>query len=453
MFESKTIINVSKVSFFRISFIALALFFFGCESEEEVEARAQAIESARQDSLRVADSLYQLTQPLRVDSAITAGQGIFQALVGAGVDHQTALSIINAVKDEIELDILRVGDRFRLEFDRKDSTVLSFSFFPHAALEQKITRTHRDSTWVYSEVEQPTLWRYRLVEGTLTAGATLDQMQRELGVPDFMVGVVNGVLLCKVSFRTDAREGDVFRVLLAERYFGEQLIEGRVMYTSYEGRIAGKHEAWRYDDGDPKSSYTAHYTDKGEALIHSGLRYPVDRLHISSSYGYRIHPVTGRRAMHAGVDYAASKGTPVYAVAPGTVVKAGYDQFGGNVVAIRHADRSTSYYMHLSRIGVNKGQIVRSRQLIGKVGATGRVTGPHLHFGFKKPDGKWMNPLQKRMIATPKLAGERYEKLQGQIAQTRKILDREVAALHGESAKNETQLAQRVNGVDSLAQN
>ena len=71
---------------------------------------------------------------------------------------------------------------------------------------------------------------------------------------------------------------------------------------------------------------------------------------------------------------------------------------------------------------MNKGDWVTSYQVIGTVGSTGRVTGPHLHFGFRKPSGRWMNPLNKRMIATPRLTGARYTKLQEQINQTKALL-------------------------------
>ena len=69
------------------------------------------------------------------------------------------------------------------------------------------------------------------------------------------------------------------------------------------------------------------------------------------------------------------------------------------------------------------GTHVAARQFIGKVGSTGRSTGPHLHFGFKNPQGQWIDPLTKTMIATPKLAGERLAKLQGQVKDIRKEIE------------------------------
>jgi hypothetical protein len=105
---------------------------------------------------------------------------------------------------------------------------------------------------------------------------------------------------------------------------------------------------------------------------------------------------------------AELEGDPVYAVAKGKVIYSGYDKLNGNKVVIKHNDGTKTYYIHLDKRLVKKGNTVVARQQIAKLGRTGRVTGPHLHFGIKSNKGKWVNPLLKRMIATPKLEDERY---------------------------------------------
>ncbi|MBD3316644.1 MAG: peptidoglycan DD-metalloendopeptidase family protein [Chitinivibrionales bacterium] len=357
------------------------------------------------------------------EGMIRPGQGMFQALNDLGVPNPVCLELVNTLSDSVELINMIAGERISLELDPEDTTrILTFSYSPHPAVVHRLV--NNDDAYVYKRIDHPTMVRHRIIEGTLEQGASLDQTLRNKCVPSSMVGVVTGVLLCKISFRTHAREGDRFRAILRERYYQDSIrIEGQVLYTCYEGTKAGFHEAFRYDDGDPKSSYTAHYTEEGEALIHSGLRYPLDRLHISSGYGMRIHPLTGRRVMHRGVDYRAPTGTPVYAVAAGTVVKSGYNSNNGHYIAIRHADKYTSYYLHLHRRLAAKGRMVRARQIIGKVGSTGMSTGPHLHFGFRKPNGAWMDPLRKRMIATPKLEGDRLTRLRRQVSEIRRTLD------------------------------
>jgi murein DD-endopeptidase MepM/ murein hydrolase activator NlpD len=84
--------------------------------------------------------------------------------------------------------------------------------------------------------------------------------------------------------------------------------------------------------------------------------------------------------------------------------------------------------LHLSQRGVGNGQRVKGRQVIGRVGNTGRSSGPHLHFAIKQPNGSWMNPLLKKMIATPKLEGAKLMTLKEQIKTIRDILDKTEAA-------------------------
>lgn len=345
------------------------------------------------------------------NSTIKRGHGFFQSLKYLGVRHKTSLDIINALRDEVEFSKLRVGDKLQAKFD-SDNKLISFEYSNSPATAHRLKLVN--DKFQYEFIERPTKWVNRVIEGELNKGSTLQADLISTGLKRSIVAEAINVLLCKVNFRMYARMGDKYKILLSERFYKDQIIDTKVLYTSYSGEKAGFSEAFFYDDGD-KSTYTAHYTADGEALIRSGLRYPVRRLHIRSGYGMRRHPVTGRRTLHRGVDFRGRVGTPVYSVARGKVIESSYNKYAGNKVAIRHADRSISYYLHLNRKFVKKGDYVRTAQQIGTVGKTGRVTGPHLHFGFKNTKGRWMNPMHKRMIATPKLKGEKFANLTGQI--------------------------------------
>ncbi len=101
---------------------------------------------------------------------------------------------------------------------------------------------------------------------------------------------------------------------------------------------------------------------------------------ISSQFGYRTAPLRGASTNHKGTDFAAPTGTPIYAVADGTVTSARYSGNAGNMIVINHGNGLQTYYMHCSRIFVRAGTRVSKGQHIGAVGTTGNSTGPHLHF-------------------------------------------------------------------------
>jgi murein DD-endopeptidase MepM/ murein hydrolase activator NlpD len=113
----------------------------------------------------------------------------------------------------------------------------------------------------------------------------------------------------------------------------------------------------------------------------------------TSVFGMRIHPITGSRTNHEGLDYAASSGSTILAAADGTVTKAGWEAGYGLYTCIDHGDGLSSCYGHQSKINVSVGQTVSRGENIGLVGSTGRSTGPHLHFEARL-NGNAVNPTQ-----------------------------------------------------------
>ncbi|XZG70668.1 M23 family metallopeptidase [Chitinibacteraceae bacterium HSL-7] len=113
----------------------------------------------------------------------------------------------------------------------------------------------------------------------------------------------------------------------------------------------------------------------------------------SSSFGFRLDPFTGRQTFHEGIDFVGPVGTPINAVATGTVVTAEYHPQYGNMVELSHDNGLTTRYAHASRLLVKVGDHVKVGQLIAEVGSTGRSTGPHLHFEVRYK-GVAQNPLR-----------------------------------------------------------
>jgi hypothetical protein len=126
-------------------------------------------------------------------------------------------------------------------------------------------------------------------------------------------------------------------------------------------------------------------------LAHTPSIWPVESRTITSPFGMRRDPFTFSMVYHSGLDIGAKTGTPVHAAADGKVSSTGYDSYHGNNIVIDHGNGLKTWYMHLSKIGVEKGEEITKSQEIGLVGSTGRSTGPHLHYEVLK-DNKSVDP-------------------------------------------------------------
>ncbi len=174
---------------------------------------------------------------------------------------------------------------------------------------------------------------------------------------------------------------------------------------------------WFGDDEGTKKHH-GWYDAKGRQPVRGGWRLPVPLARIASRFNlHRMHPVLHVVMPHNGVDLAAPAGAPVYATAAGVVAKVGFDGPCGNKVEIDHPHGMTSIYCHLSRFapGLHVGQHVEQRQLIAFVGQTGRVTGPHLHFGIRRGN-VFIDPMTLRLDGVrvvPRSRRDEFDRLRG----------------------------------------
>lgn len=198
----------------------------------------------------------------------------------------------------------------------------------------------------------------------------------DAGLTDSQIMNLAGMFAWDVDFALDIQPNDSF-TLLYEQHFKDGILVGNGNILAAEFTNQGKvYRAIRHQDGN-------YYSPEGRYMRKSFLRAPVNFSHISSNFNpRRLHPVTGQIKAHRGIDYAARTGTPVVAAGGGVVLESGFSPFNGNYVVIRHDNTYITKYLHLHKRMVNKGEKVKQEQQIGTVGATGRVTGPHLHYEF-----------------------------------------------------------------------
>jgi hypothetical protein len=128
-------------------------------------------------------------------------------------------------------------------------------------------------------------------------------------------------------------------------------------------------------------------------FLNRDFQFPLKHFQVSSAYGMRINPVTGKQGMHGGIDLAAPYGTEVYAAKSGTVTALGEDPILGKYMIISHENNMASLYGHLSSINTSLNANVQSGTIIAKVGSTGQSTGPHLHFELRQ-NGQARDPAR-----------------------------------------------------------
>lgn len=199
------------------------------------------------------------------------------------------------------------------------------------------------------------------------------------------------VLAWEIDF-FNLREGDSYRVYYENRYVDDTYLGvGEILAVEFT-HMGSTYQAYHFEKQPVEGYYDEEGNSVQKALLKAPFRYDQ---RVSSGFDpNRFHPVLRERRPHNGVDYAAPHGTPVLSTGDGTVTRARYAGANGNYVKVRHNGTYQTAYLHLSGFasGVREGTSVEQGQVIGYVGATGRVTGTHLHYQLYRND-RPVNPL------------------------------------------------------------
>lgn len=348
-----------------------------------------------------ASDRYELT--LRLER----GDTVEKVLADINVPEADRRQIDTALKALLKKRRLAVGESIDLQLqtmpDQPDAPrVLTLSIRPQPQREYIVTRRDDGS---YEALEKIYQVRPRIVRVDAVRRGSLQQSGMKAGAPTAATLEFIRALSYDVDFQRELKEGQHFTLLLEQQVTSDGHVADPGRLLAGELRLTNRTiTVMRFR---PQGGADGFYDPKGESVVRSFLRTPMDASHITSGFGMRMHPIMGFSAMHTGVDFGAPIGTPIFAAGAGKVVMAGSNGGYGIFVKLQHTSQIGTGYGHMSRLGpgIRPGVSVRQGQVIGFVGSTGLSTGPHLHYEFYR-NGHPVNPLAQKFAMRAMVGGK-----------------------------------------------
>lgn len=340
------------------------------------------------------------------EKKILPGEAYSTLVRNLDLEEEESQSLLASIREHLPIRLFAGQDyRVRLRNDSAGFRWASFSLLERGGeMRHRLVRPDPDLDSAVTYAYEPVPYTV----DTVSVSGTLDYSLYEacLAVDEHpsLVEKVTKVFAWDIDFFRDPRKGDAFHILVEKRRDerGRFRGYGEVLSARYEN-AGTTFTGIRFRDG--------YYDADGRSLEKLLLKAPLDFTRISSGFSRsRLHPVLGIRRPHWGVDYAAPRGTPIYAAGDGVVVYAKFVSGYGKTVKIRHNGVYSTYYAHLQGYAANlrTGQRVRQREVIGYLGSTGLATGPHLDYRVEK-NGQYINPASLKTEAKEGIAAAEWD--------------------------------------------
>ena len=339
---------------------------------------------------------------------VAPGDNFIGILTNLGMETKSATNAYTTLKKVYDARKLKAGQHIELTatFDVQSKSL--------EALDTLVIEPVRGTRYILqineydqfeARVEQEKFaYEIKDIKGTVLGNVSASL--NKSGVPYKLCGQIIQMFSHMIDFRRDVKRGDTFNVKyeVNKAANGDIVSVGEVIFASFTVNNR-TYKLYRYK---PRGGSVGYYDEKGGAKKTGLDKKPLAmrNARISSLFGYRRHPIYKTTKFHSGVDYAAPRGTAIYASGSGTIEMARYVNGYGNFIKIRHnSEYETAYgHMHKFASGMRPGVKVKKGQIIGYVGSTGRSTGPHLHFEILRK-GQRIDPLKAKVATGNDLIG------------------------------------------------
>jgi murein DD-endopeptidase MepM/ murein hydrolase activator NlpD len=335
------------------------------------------------------------------------GDTLMDILVRNNIPREEAYSAIQALSKVYDPRDLKDGREITVFFHR-DPSIADAKFsglrIQRDTVNSVVVNREDDGSFKVNQEAKTVHRALKAIRGQINNSLYVDA--EAAGVPDSVILELIKLYSFGVDFQREIQGGDTYEVLYEQYITDDGSVvpgKGEIVYAKL-GLTERMLPLYRYED---KLGNVEYFDPTGQSAKKPLMKTPIDGARMSSGFGMRRHPVLGYNKMHKGLDFAAPRGTPIYAAGDGVIEKAGKFSSYGNYMRIRHRAGLATAYAHMNgfKSGIHAGSRVKQGQVIGYVGTTGRSTGPHLHYEILI-GGKQVNPAGVKLAGGRSLGGK-----------------------------------------------
>jgi len=392
-------VGVALISFF---LVGASHYFQGMPTQTAHSPQVDKIEFLPLEliPLQVPESeLNELEKPVYrlIKGSIARNQSLSDLMSVHGIRLKTVLEMVKQTRPTYNLRRLRPGHLYTIKLNSDDQLVA----FTYQTEKNRELFIERKGTEFVSRLIVPD---YEIRLGTLEGIIQKNLITTVLEAGGSYQVAINleEIFAWQINFFKDLRVGDSFKVLVEKKFLDQEFADfGKIRAVTFQNR--GKSLSAVYFK--PEGEHGGYYTSDGRPLKKQFLKSPLKYTRITSRFTHRrFHPIYKKHLAHRAVDYAAPRGTPIYAISDGEVINISRSSRSGKHIKLKHSNGYVSSYSHMSRYAakMSRGKKVDQGQVIGYVGATGAATGPHLCYHLRK-NGRSINPLTFQSPGGPDL--------------------------------------------------